>query len=1261
MTKKLFVIILCLFTALQTMPAFSVEETADASGTIMAEKTAFVSEINNAVSAAEIQELISQKSDWSFEADMEGIFYPLSVYGGLADRCFSSLEAFKESFASLAAAEKQSPKVNLLCQGASVAKMQSGEHTVEIAPMAKDGITLVAAAYEGGKLAACDVKSGSATEKTTLDLGNITTQDATCRVFLWESLDSLKPVDAYNAFYNKATEIFVSSQAADGGDGTREKPFKTIEEAKEYVRTLTPTQNVDIVVSILDDVHYINEPVSFTEADSGNNGYEVIYRGANQASPAMISGGALVSGWESAGGNIYKAHTPEVAEARQFYVDGFAAERAKSHGYYIAEKRYELTETESINLEFEDFAPTGKVYANEVASGEKVYVSTWTTTDPALSIPFHVAKGGAYDATFKIGCAVGKLGSYSRIKIYLDGNLVADNTATDGTLIEGYEGVYDNNLNLAMPVHAYNKTGLSLTAGEHTLVVEVDKVSGAPAGQYTFIMDNAVFKPQEGYALEEKPYLGTAGEEIEVEFEDYAPSGRVHPNEIASSKKVYASAWTTTNPALSIPLHVAEGGTYDATFKIGYAGKTLGSHSKIEIYLDGVMVADNTAGGGTLIEGYEGTYGGLNLSMPVHAYKKTGLSLTAGEHTLVVEVDKVLGAPAGQYTFIMDNAVFTPAAAEQGFYLSGYDLPHFAHPEELEIVAPLLWAQHRLPVRNVEQLALEDRYLFTMDQPYYQAYINMVAESEIQPQVGLWFYLENALELLDEPGEFYYDKTNRYVYYYPHSEEELSKPAYLPVSEGLISVAGSTAESAVRNLRFTNLDFRYGAYNKVTETGLANFQADCYMDFTDGKAAHTTGFTIPGQISIDNAENISVFKCRFSCLGSAAISVTEGAADILIAENAVSDISGTAFVVGSWRYNASSAAETFCDGVSIVNNNICRVGQEFMSSPGIGVYYAKNVDIMSNVITDVPYSGISIGWGWGSTLPVSKDCGGHRIYSNYIEKSSMFGRDGGDIYTNGSFPESGISICENYLIECQNYGSVYMDSGASYGNITIEKNVIDNVVSQNGAEKQYNWVRGNNSNNVVRNNFVAADVEVLSNAELATGTTLINPEMLSGEAKVLADNAGLSPTLRSTLTVPERSAGRKTAYDFLAPVEITASSDILLEAENHNDTVLTGYFAGYANGSYLAPNLVSRGKYRKVIAGFENSMWYKYDFAAPKAGRYRVELRYSTGTGATTAAKATVALARGTSSISGYSLPATRTSTDAHVSVRIGEITLPAG
>ena len=82
------------------------------------------------------------------------------------------------------------------------------------------------------------------------------------------TVDGAEIVKAPNRL-NKTPDIYVSPDGNDiSGDGSKEKPFATLDRARIAVRELPKTE--DIVVEFADGFYFMNETVMFDENDSGN-------------------------------------------------------------------------------------------------------------------------------------------------------------------------------------------------------------------------------------------------------------------------------------------------------------------------------------------------------------------------------------------------------------------------------------------------------------------------------------------------------------------------------------------------------------------------------------------------------------------------------------------------------------------------------------------------------------------------------------------------------------------------------------------------------------------------------------------------------------------------------------------------------------------------------------------------------------------------------------------------------------------------------
>src|SRR4051794_40317359 len=107
------------------------------------------------------------------------------------------------------------------------------------------------------------------------------------------------------AFLASATDFYVSPCGSDQNAGTAEdKPFRTLTAAQQAVRHVSANgMSGDVTVHRASGIHRISEPLSLTSADSGKNGFRVIWTGNN----ATISGGLKVKGWIAGTNGVYSA------------------------------------------------------------------------------------------------------------------------------------------------------------------------------------------------------------------------------------------------------------------------------------------------------------------------------------------------------------------------------------------------------------------------------------------------------------------------------------------------------------------------------------------------------------------------------------------------------------------------------------------------------------------------------------------------------------------------------------------------------------------------------------------------------------------------------------------------------------------------------------------------------------------------------------------------------------------------------------------
>ncbi len=357
------------------------------------------------------------------------------------------------------------------------------------------------------------------------------------------------------------------------------------------------------------------------------------------------------------------------------------------------------------------------------------------------------------------------------------------------------------------------------------------------------------------------------------------------------------------------------------------------------------------------------------------------------------------------------------------------------------------------------------------------------------------FYLTNARELLDQPGEWYHDIDTRKLYYYPRQGETVTE-AIVPAVETLVNIEG-TLDRPVENVRFENVGFEYTTWMRPSLMGHVPLQAGMYM--TDGykikpKMERYQNHKLDNQgwlgrpeaaVEVSGANNIDFLKCRFEHLGSSGLDYEWGTRGGLIEGCLFRDIAGNGIVVGSFSpashethlpYDPADGREV-CSGLTIANNLITDVTNEDWGTLGICAGYVRDINIEHNEINDVSYSGINLGWGWTRTVNCMRN---NRVHANLIHHYAKHMYDVAGVYTLGSQPHSWVTencvrdiYVPGYAHDPNHWFYLYTDEGSSFIN-----------VKDNWTEAEKYLQNANGPGNVWENNGPNVDDAIRQNAGL---------------------------------------------------------------------------------------------------------------------------------------------------------------------------------
>ena len=538
----------------------------------------------------------------------------------------------------------------------------------------------------------------------------------------------------------------------------------------------------------------------------------------------------------------------------------------------------------------------------------------------------------------------------------------------------------------------------------------------------------------------------------------------------------------------------------------------------------------------------------------------------------------------GTYTVTAGQApwAWQSGQAADGILYNSADLPKITHNvADVEIENQTTWNKNFIGVREIATEG--DKFIFKLQQPY-----GAIAQ-QIGWTAGLTLNSEqiihNALELLDQPGEFYFDRAEKTIYYIPRPGETMhTAKAIVPITQTLVQLEGQPLKHRVRNITFEGLTFAYSDYNLMEidgSHGIATVQTACINTAFANSNWHYDVYrsydVLPAAIIGNAIEGIEFTRNTIAHTGCQGIVMSNDISDVRIVGNVIRDAGGSAITLGHPHHTyendtpdlkhaegAGIEREKFTSGteaiprrVLISNNFLPDNAALFNGHTIITVFYANQVTIEHNWIPNAPYSGMNVGWGWcdfdgsdvanhpqwgqgsrpsvfpGNPTMVS---GNNRIHANRVDRTMSVLHDGGAIYTLGRQP--GTLIDRNYCH--RSWWTIYNDEGSCL--IINRANVLEGPFGLAHYAGNY----GRKHDLTIEGCFANEDKWDFSSPGTKGSNNTICPNAVwPAEAQAIINESGLEPEWKTIVPVDwkplyEKPEGVdpewiKNAIDFVLP------------------------------------------------------------------------------------------------------------------------------
>lgn len=458
----------------------------------------------------------------------------------------------------------------------------------------------------------------------------------------------------------------------------------------------------------------------------------------------------------------------------------------------------------------------------------------------------------------------------------------------------------------------------------------------------------------------------------------------------------------------------------------------------------------------------------------------------------------------------------------------------------------------------------------------------------------------NAYAFLDQPGEFYFDKSTHTLYYYKAGSDDMTTAqVFAPNNVStLLKIAGTSTTDHARNITFSGLTVEHSDWNLVNVAGSVfrqgqqgNAAANVYARKNFHAYTYRNVDLPPAAVQIENADGIVLQRDTVQHTGADGITLANDVTDSRLTGNYTDDIAGSAVTVGHPQHvyigDFTSTnhekypvnVEGVCKNITVTDNYLHDSAVLFQGSSPVSAYFADTLDLEHNRIEKSPWAGITLGWGWwnfdGSTgsvnpgNPTTTAKNNTVKYNELIDTMQVLG-DSAPIYTLGNQP--GTEISDNFLqgVPAGHKYGIHPDEGSA--NINEHDNVLDVDPDVAYAINSGTW--GKQHDLTITNTYGPVNTIFSKSVPDSTidNVRVYADRVWPSQAYGIAVNAGLEDTYKDIIP-----AGNTTSQDYALPAgTFTGKGVVTIPVRSPGDGTKTLWLAPSGTTTFAAgPTMTS--------------------------------------------------------------------------------------
>ena len=235
----------------------------------------------------------------------------------------------------------------------------------------------------------------------------------------------------------------------------------------------------------------------------------------------------------------------------------------------------------------------------------------------------------------------------------------------------------------------------------------------------------------------------------------------------------------------------------------------------------------------------------------------------------------------------------------RGFYARKSQIGFLENPEDVQLHWAVTWKSQ---YGNVQDIIPDpedpENVIVIMEEGFWEKNVTSSGESShgvLDFGYAIEFEIHNAYELLDEPGEFYFNKKTKVLSYMPREGEDMTTAQVIcPQEDQLLLVSGKDYDSRIHNIRFEDICFAHTSFSAM-EHGYIGGQGEVMYSMGGG----SEGRAIKGGVEVKWADEVDFYSCRFFGETSTALCLPEGVHNCEIIGNVFTDLGSSAITVGN--------------------------------------------------------------------------------------------------------------------------------------------------------------------------------------------------------------------------------------------------------------------------------------------------------------------------------------------------------------------------